>query len=197
MAIKVRRQFYFNPFIFCSLKACDNFSLIKIGGSKKSRLFAGLQSCLLGSLVRLLGQENSLDVGENSTLSDGDSSKKLVQLLVVPDGQLEMSWDDPGLLVVSGGVASQLKNLSSEVLHDSSQVDRGSSSNTSGVVSLPQQTMNTSNRELKSSSGGPALGLSLNLSTFTTSGHFESLKLEFKLMASVSGSACYISSPDS
>ena len=136
---------------------------------------------LLGGLVRLLGQENSLDVGENSTLGDGDSSKKLVQLLVVPDGQLEMSWDDPGLLVVSGGVASQLKNLSSEVLHDSSQVDRGSSSNTSGVVSLPQQTMNTSNRELKSSSGGPALGLSLNLSTFTTSRHDDQLLLVYKM----------------
>ena len=63
-----------------------------------------------------------------------------------------MSGDDSRLLVVSGSVAGQLKDLSSEVLHDSSQVDRGSSSNTSGVVSLPQQTMNTSNRELQTSS---------------------------------------------
>ena len=28
---------------------------------------------LLGGLVRLLGQEDSLDVGEDSTLGDGDS----------------------------------------------------------------------------------------------------------------------------
>ena len=55
---------------------------------------------LLGGLVRLLGQEDSLDVGEDSTLGDGDSGKQLVQLLVVPDGELEMTGDDPGLLVV-------------------------------------------------------------------------------------------------
>ena len=54
-------------------------------------------SDLLGGLVRLLGQEDSLDVGEDSTLGDGDSGKQLVQLLVVPDGELEMTGDDPGL----------------------------------------------------------------------------------------------------
>ena len=37
-------------------------------------------SDLLGGLVRLLGQEDSLDVGEDSTLGDGDSGNQLVQL---------------------------------------------------------------------------------------------------------------------
>ena len=37
----------------------------------------------------LLGQQDSLDVGENSALSDGDSCQQLVQLLVVTDGELE------------------------------------------------------------------------------------------------------------
>ena len=51
-----------------------------------------------------------------------------------------MSGDDSRLLVVSGSVAGQLKDLSSEVLHDSSQVDWSTSSNTSGIVSLAKKS---------------------------------------------------------
>ena len=42
----------------------------------------------LSSLLRLLRQEDSLDIGENTTLGNGDSSQKLVQLLIIADGQL-------------------------------------------------------------------------------------------------------------
>ena len=58
-----------------------------------------MRSCLL--LVRLglrrrllLGEEDSLDVGQHTTLGNGDSLQQLVQLLVVPDGQLQVSGDD-------------------------------------------------------------------------------------------------------
>ena len=149
---------------------------------KTDCLESGAVSDLLGGLVRLLGQEDSLDVGQDSTLGDGDSGKQLVQLLVVPDGELEMTGDDPGLLVVTGSVASQLEDLSSEVLHDGSKVDGGSSTNTGGIVSLSEQTVNTSNGELGTSTAGPGLGLGLNFSTFTTSGHFDCLMFENKLM---------------
>merc|ERR1711944_48684 len=115
------------------------------------------------------GQEDSLDVGQDSTLGDGDSGKQLVQLLVVPDGKLEMTGDDPGFLVVTGSVASQLEDLSSEVLHDGSKVDGGSSTNTGGIVSLAEQTVNTSHWELKSGPAGPRLGL--GFSSLSTSGH--------------------------
>ena len=101
--------------------------------------------------VVLLGQQDSLDVGKNTTTGDRDSSKKLVQLLVVSDSQLQMSGDDPGLLVVTGSVTSQLKDLSCQVLHDSSHVDWGTSSNTGSIVSLAEQTVDTSNWELESS----------------------------------------------
>ena len=60
----------------------------------------------------LLGQENSLDVGKDTTLGDGHTSQKLVQFFVVPDGELEMPGVDSLLLVVTGGVASQLEDLS-------------------------------------------------------------------------------------
>ena len=59
-------------------------------------------------LLSLLGQEHSLDVRQNTTLSNGHTGQKLVELLVVTDSQLQMSGDDTGLLVVTGSVASEL-----------------------------------------------------------------------------------------
>ena len=64
-----------------------------------------------------------VNVGQDTTLGDCDMSEKLVQLLIVADGELEMTRDDTGLLVVTGGVAGQLEDLSREVFEDSSEVD--------------------------------------------------------------------------
>lgn len=126
-------------------------------------------------LLRLLGEEDGLDVGEDTTLGDGDTGEQLVQLLVVPDGQLKVTGDDPGLLVVTGSVASQLEDLSCEVLHDGGHVDGSSSSDALSVVSLPQQTVDTSDGELKSGPAGPGLCLSLDLASFAASRHVDEL----------------------
>ena len=91
--------------------------------------------------ARLLRQEDGLDVGKNSTLGDGDSGQQLVELLVVPDGELKMTRNDPGLLVVPGSVAGKLEDLRDEVLHDSGEVDGSSRTNSSGVVSFAKETM--------------------------------------------------------
>ena len=56
---------------------------------------------LLAGLLRLLGQQNSLDVGQNTTLSDRDARQQLVQFLVVANGQLKVTWNDASLLVTS------------------------------------------------------------------------------------------------
>jgi hypothetical protein len=64
-----------------------------------------------------------VNVGENTTLGNGDVSEKLVQLLIVADGELKVTGNDTRLLVVTSSVTSQLENLSSEVLEDSSEVD--------------------------------------------------------------------------
>jgi len=64
-----------------------------------------------------------VDVGENTTLGDGDVSEKLVQLLIVADGELKVTRDDTGLLVVTSGVASQLEDFGSQVLKNGSEVD--------------------------------------------------------------------------
>ena len=101
----------------------------------------------------LLGQKHSLDVGQDTSLGDGHAGQKLVQLLVVPDGELEMTGDDPGLLVVTGSVACKLKNFGGQVLEDGGQVDGGTSTNTLSVVAFAKETVDTSNGELKSSAG--------------------------------------------
>lgn len=64
-----------------------------------------------------------MNVGEDTTLGDGDVTEQLVQLLIVSDGELKMTGDDTGLLVVTGSVTGQLENLSSEVLKDGGEVD--------------------------------------------------------------------------
>ena len=38
----------------------------------------------LGLLLRLLGEEDGLDVGQDTSLGDGDTGEQFVQLLVVP-----------------------------------------------------------------------------------------------------------------
>ena len=71
------------------------------------------------------GVRTLVDVWKDTTLCDGNVSQKLVQLLIVTDGKLEMTWDNAGLLVITGGVTSQLEDFSSQVLKNGSQVDRG------------------------------------------------------------------------
>ena len=96
-----------------------------------------------------------MDVGQNSSLGDGDSIQEFVQLLIVPDGELEVTRNDPLLLVVPGSVPSQLDDLGSKVLHNSSEVDGGTRSNPLRVVASAEVTMDPSNWELEASPGGP------------------------------------------
>jgi len=63
----------------------------------------------------LLGQEDGMDVGKDTSLGDGDVGQDLAELLVVADGQLDVARNDARLLVVLGGVAGQLQDLCGEV----------------------------------------------------------------------------------
>jgi len=94
-----------------------------------------------------------VNVGEDTTLGDGDVSEKLVQLLVVPDGELEMTGNDTGLLVVAGSVTGQFEDLSSEVLKDGSEVDRGTGTDTLSVVALAEKTVDTTDGESETGLG--------------------------------------------
>ena len=122
-------------------------------------------------LLGLLGQEHGLDVGQHTSLGDGDAGQELVQLLVVADGQLEMTGDDAGLLVVTGSVTGQLEDFSSQVLHDGGQVDGSTGSDTLSVVALAEQTVDTTDGELESGTVGPGLCLRLDLASFAAARH--------------------------
>ena len=98
-------------------------------------------------------QRTLVNVGEDTTLGDGDVSEKLVQLLVVPDGELEMTGNDTGLLVVAGSVTGQLENPSSEVLEDGSEVDGGTGTDTLSVVALAEKTGDTTDGESETGLG--------------------------------------------
>ena len=73
-----------------------------------------------------------MDVRKNTTGGDGGILKESVELLVVSDSQLDVSWDDSGLLVILGGVTCELKNLSGEVLKDGGKVHGGTGTNALG-----------------------------------------------------------------
>jgi hypothetical protein len=113
----------------------------------------------LATLSSLLWKEVLVNVGEDATLSDGNVTKKLVQFLVIANGELEMTGDDTGLLVIAGGVSSQLQDFGGEVLEDSGEVDRSTGTNPLGIIALPQETVNTTDWECKTSLGGTALRL--------------------------------------
>ena len=142
-------------------------------GVKKRLLVRSKTDLFLGLLLVLLGQKDSLDVGKDTSLSDGDSRQEFVQFFVVSDSELKMSRYDSCLLVVSGSVTSQLQDFSRQVLEDSSQVDWCARADSVSVVSLAEESMNTTDRELESSSEGSGLGLGLGFSTFTTSRHVD------------------------
>uniref|UniRef100_A0A3B4H5C8 Histone H2B n=1 Tax=Pundamilia nyererei TaxID=303518 RepID=A0A3B4H5C8_9CICH len=122
-------------------------------------------------LLSLLRQQHGLDVGQHAALSDSHSAQQLVQLLVVADGQLQVAGDDPGLLVVAGGVSGQLQDLSRQILQHSREVHRGAGTNTLSIVTLPQQPVDTAHRELQPGPGGPGLRLRSGFSALSASRH--------------------------
>ena len=100
----------------------------------------------LGFLLGLLGQKYSLDVGKNTSLCDGDTGKKFVQLLVVTDSQLKVTGNNSCLLVVTGSIARQLKNLSTQIFEHSSQVHWSTGADSLSVIAFAEKTVNSTNR---------------------------------------------------
>jgi hypothetical protein len=117
-----------------------------------------------------------VDVGQDTALGDGNVSEKLVQLLIVPDGELQMAGDDTGLLVIAGGVASQLKDFGGQVLEDSGEVDGGTGTDTLSVVALPEETVDTTNGESETSLRRTrlrVLGTARLATRFAAASHFD------------------------
>ena len=64
--------------------------------------------------------------------------KSATQKMIKPDCQLEVPWDDPGLLVVPCCITSQFQDLCREILHHRSHVDWSSSTHSLGIISFPR-----------------------------------------------------------
>lgn len=88
-----------------------------------------------------------MDVWQDTSLGDGDMTQEFVQLLVVSDGELEVTGDDTSLLVVTGSISSQFEDFGSQVLKNCGEVDGSTSTDSLCVVALPQQTVDTANWE--------------------------------------------------
>ena len=91
-----------------------------------------------------------MDVRKDTSLGDGDSSEELVQFLIVSDGELDVTGSDSGSLVVLRSIARELEELSSQILEDSSHVDRSPRADTLGETSLTKVSSHAANRELES-----------------------------------------------
>ena len=92
-----------------------------------------------------------MDVWQDTTLGDCDVTQKLVQLLIVADGELEMTRNDTGFLVVASGVASKLENFGREIFENSCEVHWGTSTNTLSIVALSEKTVDTADGECETS----------------------------------------------
>jgi hypothetical protein len=119
------------------------------------------------------GDQRSVDMGDNTTTSDGGLDEG-VKLLVSADSQQQVSGGDSLHLQVLAGVTGQLQNLSGQVLQDSRSVYSGGSTDSLRRVHAHlQESVDTTNRELQTSSGRSRLGGSLRgglatLATLTT-----------------------------
>eukprot|EP00469_Lotharella_globosa_P017238 CAMPEP_0167821324 /NCGR_PEP_ID=MMETSP0112_2-20121227/6717_1 /TAXON_ID=91324 /ORGANISM="Lotharella globosa, Strain CCCM811" /LENGTH=98 /DNA_ID=CAMNT_0007722247 /DNA_START=300 /DNA_END=596 /DNA_ORIENTATION=+ len=97
-----------------------------------------------------------MDVRQNTASSNGDVSEEFVQLLIVADSQLNVTGNNARTLVVPGSVSGELENFSGEVFQNSSEIDWSSSSYACSVSAFPEETRNTTNRELESSASRPS-----------------------------------------
>jgi len=112
-----------------------------------------------------------MDVRKDTSRSNGNSSKQLVQLLIVLHSKGDVTGHNTSLLVVTGGIASKLEDLGTEVLEDGGEVDGGSGSHTGGVLALTEVTADTTDGELQSGLGGGAGALLFAAASFSFSRH--------------------------
>jgi hypothetical protein len=132
----------------------------------------------LSTFAGLLWKKVLVNVGEDTTLCNSDVAEKLVQFFVIADGELKVTGDDTGLLVVTGSVASQFEDFCGKVFEDSGKVDRGTSTDPLCIVAFPQETVDRTDGESKAGLGRTALrllsGTGSGLATRFSSSHFDS-----------------------
>jgi hypothetical protein len=119
---------------------------------KQYYLFSFVVSSATCLFAALLGKEDRMDVGKDTSRSDGDTSQKSVEFLIVLYGKSDVTGHDTALLVVSGGVSGKLQDFGAEVFENCGEVDRCSGSHSGGIFSLTQVTTDTTDGELQTGS---------------------------------------------
>ena len=104
-----------------------------------------------------------VNVGEDTTLGNGDVTQELVQLLIVAHSQLDVTGSDARTLVIACSIASQLQNLGSQVLQHCTQVHGGTATDASTIATLTEEAGYTAYRELQTSACAAGLGLATSL----------------------------------
>ena len=92
-----------------------------------------------------------MDVWQDTSGSDGGARQKSAELLVVADGELNVAGHNSSLLVVLGGVAGDLENLSGVVLKNGSEVHGGTSTDALSVATSLEEAGDSADGELKTS----------------------------------------------
>ena len=76
----------------------------------------GKDDLLVRFLASFLWQKHTMDVGQDATSSNCDTTKQLAQLLIIADCQLNVAGHNAGLFVVTSSISCQLQNFSRKVL---------------------------------------------------------------------------------
>jgi hypothetical protein len=93
-----------------------------------------LAGTLSSSYLGLLGQQDGVDVGQDTSRGNCDISEESVQFFIILYCQGNVTGDDTALLVVSGGVSGEFENFGAKVFEDSSEVDGGTGSHAGGEL---------------------------------------------------------------
>ena len=129
-----------------------------------------------------------VDVGDDTTTGNGGTDEG-IKLLVSTDGKQQVTRGDTLHLKILASITSKLQDLGGQVLHDGRSVHGGGSTNTLLRVDASlQETVNTTDRELQTSTAGARLG-----GTFG-SGSLSSLSSLSSLAAFTAFTSCYSNS---
>ena len=74
-----------------------------------------LTGLLLGD-TRLFRKKHGMNVGKNTSRSNGNISKKFIQLLIILDREGNMPGNNTTLFVITGSVSGKLEDFGTEVL---------------------------------------------------------------------------------
>ena len=106
-----------------------------------------LGSDSLGALFPLFAEQEAVDVGEDAAGGNRGLRDQLVQVLVVRDGQKDMTRLDRLLFLLRSSLASQIANLTAQVLEDGRGVDARSDADLVAVAPRPEHAVASAHGE--------------------------------------------------